>query len=66
MFDKPFFWQWERLMPEKSNVRSRLYGGGRFRAEVDYEFPERAWYFQAETRGVIGYGLPQYAVKVVN
>ena len=66
MFDKPFFWQWERLMPEKSNVRSRLYGGGRYRAEVDYEFAERAWYFQAETRGVIGYGLPHYAIKVVN
>ena len=64
MFDKPFFWQWERLMPEKSNTRSRIYGGGRYRAEVDYHFSERAWYFQTETRGVIGYGLPHYAVKV--
>ena len=66
MFDKPFFWQWERLMAEKSNTRSRLYGGGRFRSEVDYNFDERAWYFQVETRGVIGYGLPHYAVKIVN
>lgn len=66
MYEKPFFWQWERLMAERSSTRSRLYGGGRFRAEVDYNFDERAWYFQVETRGAVGYGLPHFAIKVVN
>lgn len=64
--NRPLVWQWERMMAGSAyaNYRSRIFGGGRFRAECWFNQEDDAWRFQVMTAGVAGYLLPELIVKV--